>query len=163
VFAGATVVIALAVLACAAGLLALAIPALNMRLGLPGDGSKPTSKNERRAYDLLAKGFGVGDNGQLTVVAKLPSKDASCRHRRSAQAHDTQRRDGGDQPRVVPHVDIGGTRVEHQPHPGQSLTSYPARPRSASGESVGPRLSSSALHFRPPGGTWLPSCDTTPP
>jgi RND superfamily putative drug exporter len=67
-----------AVLACTLGLLAIATPALHMRLGLPGDGSKPTSTTERRAYDLLAKGFGVGYNGQLTVVAKLPSKDAKA-------------------------------------------------------------------------------------
>ncbi|TYK47310.1 MMPL family transporter [Actinomadura decatromicini] len=47
---------------------ALAAPSLNMRLGMPGDEAKPTSTSERRAYDALAKGFGPGFNGPLTVV-----------------------------------------------------------------------------------------------
>jgi putative drug exporter of the RND superfamily len=54
-------------------LLALAIPVLNMRLGLPGEGTAPKDQTKRRAYDLIAKGFGAGSNGTLTVVANLPS------------------------------------------------------------------------------------------
>ncbi|MDO9407987.1 MMPL family transporter [Patulibacter sp.] len=52
-------------------LVALAIPALNMRLGLPGDGDKGPATTERKAYDLLSDGFGPGFNGPLTVVADL--------------------------------------------------------------------------------------------
>jgi putative drug exporter of the RND superfamily len=52
-------------------LTALAIPALNMRLGLPGDGDKGPATTERKAYDLLTTGFGPGFNGPLTVVADL--------------------------------------------------------------------------------------------
>lgn len=52
-------------------LIALAIPALNMRLGLPGDGDKGPATTERKAYDLLSTGFGPGFNGPLTVVADL--------------------------------------------------------------------------------------------
>ncbi|MFC4053869.1 MMPL family transporter [Actinomadura syzygii] len=55
-------------LVAVAALGALAAPALNMRLGMPGDEAKPTSTSERRAYDALAKGFGPGFNGPLTVV-----------------------------------------------------------------------------------------------
>ncbi|MEV7026761.1 MMPL family transporter [Kitasatospora sp. NPDC093558] len=50
------------------GLGVLAAPALDLRLGLPGDESKPTSTTQRRAYDLLSDGFGPGFNGPLTVL-----------------------------------------------------------------------------------------------
>ncbi|SHI26050.1 MMPL family transporter [Streptomyces sp. 3214.6] len=50
------------------GLGALAVPATSLQLGMPGDEAKPTSTTERRAYDDLAKGFGPGFNGPLTVV-----------------------------------------------------------------------------------------------
>ncbi|HVW47636.1 MAG TPA: MMPL family transporter [Solirubrobacterales bacterium] len=53
-------------------LLVLAIPVLNMRLGLPGEGTAPKHETKRQAYDLITKGFGAGANGQLTVVAELP-------------------------------------------------------------------------------------------
>ena len=55
-------------------LLVLAMPVLNMRLGLPGEGTAPKHETKRQAYDLITKGFGAGANGQLTVVAELPSK-----------------------------------------------------------------------------------------
>ncbi|RZT27593.1 RND superfamily putative drug exporter [Kribbella sp. VKM Ac-2569] len=47
---------------------ALAIPALGLRLGMPGDESKPTTATQRRAYDELAKAFGPGFNGPLMIV-----------------------------------------------------------------------------------------------
>lgn len=50
------------------GLGAVALPALSLELGLPGDESKPVETTERRAYDLLSEGFGPGFNGPLTVV-----------------------------------------------------------------------------------------------
>jgi len=52
-------------------LVALAAPALNMRLGLPDDGTAAPATTQRQAYDLLATGFGPGFNGPLTVVADL--------------------------------------------------------------------------------------------
>jgi RND superfamily putative drug exporter len=60
-----------AILLVTVGLLALASPALNMRLGLPNDGTANPDKTERKAYDLLSTGFGAGFNGPLTVVADL--------------------------------------------------------------------------------------------
>jgi putative drug exporter of the RND superfamily len=54
-------------------LLVLATPALSLRLGQSDAGNDPTSLTSRRAYDLLANGFGAGFNGPLQVVAKLPS------------------------------------------------------------------------------------------
>ncbi|MEU5952776.1 MMPL family transporter [Streptomyces sp. NPDC047525] len=55
-------------LASVAGLGALALPVLDLQLGMPGDEAKPTSTTERRAYDALADGFGPGFNGPLTIV-----------------------------------------------------------------------------------------------
>ncbi|MFJ4899829.1 MULTISPECIES: MMPL family transporter [unclassified Streptomyces] len=50
------------------GLGAIAIPAASLEMGLPDDGSQPTSTTQRRAYDLLSDGFGPGFNGPLMVV-----------------------------------------------------------------------------------------------
>jgi RND superfamily putative drug exporter len=50
------------------GLGAAAVPASSLELGLPDDGSQPTSTTQRRAYDLLSEGFGPGFNGPLMVV-----------------------------------------------------------------------------------------------
>ena len=58
----------LTVLAATAGLLVLAIPALDLRLGLPGDDVAAPETTQRKAYDLLAQGFGPGFNGPLVVV-----------------------------------------------------------------------------------------------
>ncbi|MEU3419524.1 MMPL family transporter [Streptomyces murinus] len=50
------------------GLGAAAVPVSSLELGLPDDGSQPTSTTQRRAYDLLSEGFGAGFNGPLMVV-----------------------------------------------------------------------------------------------
>ncbi|MFG2275659.1 MMPL family transporter [Streptomyces chartreusis] len=49
----------------------LAIPAASMRLGHVDSGANPTDYTDRRAYDLIADGFGPGTNGQFTIVANL--------------------------------------------------------------------------------------------
>lgn len=51
-----------------AGLGVLASPVAALHLGSSSDGSKPTSTTERRAYDDLAKAFGPGFNGPLSIV-----------------------------------------------------------------------------------------------
>jgi RND superfamily putative drug exporter len=58
---------------------ALALPALNVRLGLPNDGTANPDTTERQAYDLVAKGFGVGANGQLTIVARGGDAEATAK------------------------------------------------------------------------------------
>jgi putative drug exporter of the RND superfamily len=58
-------------LAATAVLLALATPALRMQTGFPDAGDEPTTTPHRRAYDLLASGFGPGVNGPLLIVADL--------------------------------------------------------------------------------------------
>ncbi|MFI6551031.1 MMPL family transporter [Streptomyces prunicolor] len=57
------------------GLGAMALPALNLQLGMPGDEAKSTSTTERRAYDDLAQGFGPGFNGPLTIVVDAKTAD----------------------------------------------------------------------------------------
>ncbi|AKZ56263.1 Membrane protein YdfJ [Streptomyces ambofaciens ATCC 23877] len=58
------------------GLGAAAVPAASLELGLPDDGSQPTSTTQRRAYDLLSEGFGPGFNGPLMVVVDARGSDA---------------------------------------------------------------------------------------
>ncbi len=56
----------------AAGLLlAATLPVLSLRVGLPDDGSMPEGRTERRAYDLVAEGFGPGTNGPLIIAVDL--------------------------------------------------------------------------------------------
>jgi RND superfamily putative drug exporter len=52
-------------------MLVLTVPALSMRQGSSDAGNDPTSLTTRRAYDLLAEGFGKGVNGPLLVAAQL--------------------------------------------------------------------------------------------
>jgi len=52
-------------------LLTMAIPVLDMRLGQADAGTDPTSTTHRRAYDLLAAGFGDGFNGPLLLTIDL--------------------------------------------------------------------------------------------
>lgn len=54
-----------------AGLLLLAAPAFDMRLGSSDAGNNPESLTSRRAYDLLAEGFGPGFNGPIFVAFQL--------------------------------------------------------------------------------------------
>ncbi|WP_421735929.1 MMPL family transporter [Cellulomonas sp.] len=52
----------------AAVLLTIAIPALSLRLGLPDAGREPEGSGDRRAFEMLAEGFGPGFNGPLVVL-----------------------------------------------------------------------------------------------
>jgi len=53
-------------------LLAACAPALGLRLGHSDAGNNPAGNTTRKAYDLLAKGFGPGFNGPLMIVATVP-------------------------------------------------------------------------------------------
>ncbi|MEU8001975.1 MMPL family transporter [Catellatospora sp. NPDC049111] len=50
----------------------LAIPAADLRLGLPDDGMQSADTTQHKAYDMVTAGFGPGFNGELVVVADLP-------------------------------------------------------------------------------------------
>jgi putative drug exporter of the RND superfamily len=56
----------------------LSIPLFSMRLGQLDAGTDPTTDSSRRAYDLIAEGFGPGANGPLTVVVSLPKQSTSA-------------------------------------------------------------------------------------
>jgi putative drug exporter of the RND superfamily len=61
-----------AALAGLAIMLVIAVPALSLRMALSDAGNDPAGTTTRKAYDLLAQGFGPGFNGPLEVVAQLP-------------------------------------------------------------------------------------------
>ncbi|ANH93560.1 MULTISPECIES: MMPL family transporter [unclassified Streptomyces] len=49
----------------------LALPTLFLHLGTSDQGNDPASSTTRRAYDLIADGFGPGVNGPLTLVTRV--------------------------------------------------------------------------------------------
>jgi RND superfamily putative drug exporter len=49
-------------------LLAMAAPVLSLRLGMPDEGSYPEARTERRAYDLIAEGFGPGAISPIVIA-----------------------------------------------------------------------------------------------
>jgi RND superfamily putative drug exporter len=49
-------------------LLALAAPVVDLRIGNPDDGTLSEARTERRAYDLVAEGFGPGVNGPFVIA-----------------------------------------------------------------------------------------------
>ncbi len=53
------------------GLLALAATSGLVRLGAADQGTQPTAQTSRRAYDLLAEGFGPGFNGPIPIVVDV--------------------------------------------------------------------------------------------
>jgi len=57
----------------AVALLLLAIPVLGMRLGFSDEGNFAKDTTTRKAYDLLAQGFGPGFNGPFLLTAELPA------------------------------------------------------------------------------------------
>ncbi|MGB9184237.1 MAG: MMPL family transporter [Solirubrobacteraceae bacterium] len=63
---------ALSAVAATALMLALAAPALGLRLGASDAGNDPSGQTTRQAYDLIAQGFGRGFNGPLQLAVKLP-------------------------------------------------------------------------------------------
>jgi len=57
-----------------AGLLVvLALPVLGLRMGFSDEGNYPAETSTRKAYDLLAAGFGPGFNGPLLLATELPA------------------------------------------------------------------------------------------
>jgi RND superfamily putative drug exporter len=66
--------------AAGAVLLALAAPALGMRLGFADAGNDARSATSRQAYDLLAEGFGPGFSSPLIVVTQGGQRAAGVMH-----------------------------------------------------------------------------------
>jgi RND superfamily putative drug exporter len=78
-------------------LLLLASPLLGIRLGVADEGNEPEGTWTRRAYDLLAEGFGVGFNGPLVATVVAPGRGAGD----PTAAVETLRRDLADTPGVA--------------------------------------------------------------
>ncbi|WP_181785939.1 MMPL family transporter [Streptomyces phytophilus] len=51
----------------------VSLPLLSLRLGTTDQGNHQESETTRKAYDLLAEGFGPGFNGPLQLVAETPA------------------------------------------------------------------------------------------
>jgi RND superfamily putative drug exporter len=69
---------ALTAIVATALMLALAAPALGLRLASSDAGNDPSANTTRKAYDLLDKGFGRGFNGPLQVAVALPAAHDSA-------------------------------------------------------------------------------------
>ncbi len=129
----------IAVAASTLGLLVLAVPLLDLRLGMPGDDTRATDTTQRQAYDQLAEGFGPGFNGPLLIaVEPRPGTDLSI-------AANTVRDRLGELPGVVaatgPNLNEGGDAaiVTVVPETGPSdadTTALVKRIRGAAGESI---------------------------
>jgi putative drug exporter of the RND superfamily len=59
------------------GVLALAATSGLVRLGVGDQGTQPTEQTARRAYDLLAEGFGPGFNGPIPIVVDVNGDEAA--------------------------------------------------------------------------------------
>nr|WP_203606846.1 MMPL family transporter [Streptomyces sp. SID11385] len=63
---------------CVVGMLALAVPAKSLRLGLPSNETQPTASTQHKSYELLQKGFGPGFNATLLIAVdgtKVPAQE----------------------------------------------------------------------------------------
>ncbi|MFL4910342.1 MMPL family transporter [Streptomyces sp. MMS24-I2-30] len=69
------------------GLLALALPARELRLGLPSFASQPADSTEHKSYDLLTEGFGPGFNATLTAIVDTAAIPGAERESTLAHLH----------------------------------------------------------------------------
>jgi RND superfamily putative drug exporter len=67
------------------GLGVIALPATKLHLGMPDNGTAAPDSSPRKAYDLLATGFGPGFNGPLTVVVDTTAGSAKTTAAQVAQ------------------------------------------------------------------------------
>ncbi|MBW8826603.1 MAG: MMPL family transporter [Acidobacteria bacterium] len=100
--------------------LALAAPVLSIRLGFGDAGNRPRSDTSRRAYDLLADGFGPGFNGPLFLAVDLGGTDAGARQAFLAKLESAVRADPGVQAVVPPLVNKDGSVALIQAFPATS-------------------------------------------
>ncbi|HLY84537.1 MAG TPA: MMPL family transporter, partial [Acidimicrobiales bacterium] len=71
-------------------LVVLAVPLLSIHLAFTDAGNDPSNLMTRKAYDLLAQGFGPGSNGPLVVAVDTPAgADPSVVTRLQAQLQQT--------------------------------------------------------------------------
>src|SRR3546814_14378860 len=113
-------------------MVAIASPALDMRIGVPDDGNAPTGTTQRVAFDQLAAGFGPGFNGPILVVVELPGSGADVVLERVA---DALRSDPGVAAVTAPTLNERGRAavlpVKPTPTPQDACTDRTGRPISA--------------------------------
>jgi len=121
---------AVTAIAATALLLVLAAPALGLRLAASDAGNDPTNQTTRKAYELLAKGFGPGFNGPLQLAVALPRANDSAALSRLTQA---ARSAPGVESVAAPRLNASATAA--------SVLVYPATsPQSAQTSSLVERL-----------------------
>ncbi|HKR81696.1 MAG TPA: MMPL family transporter [Candidatus Saccharimonadales bacterium] len=76
---GAIIVVSVAVIGV------LLIPYFSLRLGSSDAGNDPANTTTRKAYDMLASGFGPGFNGPLQLVGDVSSPDKQAAFARVAE------------------------------------------------------------------------------
>jgi RND superfamily putative drug exporter len=114
---------ALAAIASAALMLALAAPALSLRLGSSDAGNDPAANTTRHAYDLIAKGFGPGFNGPLQLAVKLPkANDAAALTQLTASLRATRGVASVAPPRLNPSGDTAAVVVYPTTSPQSAQT-----------------------------------------
>src|SRR2546428_273820 len=118
-----------AALASTALLLALAAPALGLRLGASDAGNDPAKQTTRHAYDLLAAGFGSGFNGPLQLAVRLPSAgDIAGLTRLTTALRQTSGIASVPTPRLNPARDTAAIAVYPPTSPQTAHTPNPAKP-----------------------------------
>jgi putative drug exporter of the RND superfamily len=102
-------------------LLALAAPVTALRLGFPDEGTMPQSRTERRAYDLIADGFGPGANGPLVIGVDIAGDPTVLPSLASAIAADPGIAEVS-RPQVWPHVGVAVLVAEPTTSPQAEAT-----------------------------------------
>ncbi len=125
------------IVVAAVGLLVIATPVIDLRLGLPDDSTAAPSTTQRKAYDLLSANFIPGINGPLVVVVDASSSGDP--QAAAAQAADTVRGLGGIAYATSPAFDRSGKVALLQviPFGGPSSTATEALVRSIRTASAG--------------------------
>ena len=126
---------AVTAIAATALMLALAAPALGLRLASSDAGNDPTSRTTRQAFDLLAEGFGPGFNGPLQLAVALPhAHDTAALTQLSRTLSDTP----GVASVAAPRLSASGTTA--------AMFAFPAAsPQSAETSSLVMRLRDSVI------------------
>ncbi|MBN1092913.1 MMPL family transporter [Blastococcus sp. TML/M2B] len=75
-----------ALLVTAGTLLVVAVPALDLELGLPDESTAAPDSTQRKAYDLVSEGFGPGFNGPLLVLVEGAGEGGAVAGTEQAQA-----------------------------------------------------------------------------
>ena len=92
-----------------------------LRLGFPDEGTMPQSRTERRAYDLIADGFGPGANGPLVIAVDIAGDPTVLEPLASAIAADPGIAEVS-RPQVSPHADVAVLVAEPTTSPQAEAT-----------------------------------------